>query len=90
MKAAAKWYDLFINPPWKPSWISGQTPSAEDVEGYFVGLPDGFTLKQAAAHMEVTSRETVHNRIRIMISSGRIYKERRGRLMYFHFIEARQ
>ena len=87
MKAAARWYDLFLDPPWRPSFsYGGQVNQLEETAYYFVGLADGFTLAEAAFHMGVTSREVVHNRIRIMIAGGRLRKERRGRLMYFIFL----
>ena len=88
MKAAARWYDLFLDPPWRPSFsYGGKVNALEETAYYFAGLHDGFTLAEAAAHMGLSSRESLNNRIRIMIAGSRLRKERRGRLMYFYFVK---
>ena len=84
----SNWWDLWLAPAWRPAFsYNGRIKydQLEETAYYFVGLVDGFTLAEAAAHMGVTSRETVHNRVRVMIAGGRLKKERRGRLMYFYF-----
>ena len=88
MKAAARWYDLFLDPPWRPSFsYGGKVNALEETAYYFAGLADRFTLAEAAAHMGVTSRETIHNRVRVMIAGGKLRKVREGRLMYFYFVK---